>query len=100
MRDEPGGTRSTDVVVAWLLYALQLAGELVLTPLWLMSVMMTDSCGSVADEPSVCNPAYFTTGWIAIIVAGKRGNRRWKWPVIAIAVLVVGTGTFVWAFTR
>jgi len=115
MVEEPGGSRSTDVIAAWLLYALQLAGELALAPLWLMSVMMTDSCGSVADEPAVCNSGYFATGWIgfaglllaaavltpiAIVVAGKRGNRRWKWPLVAIAVLVVATGTFVWAFTR
>ncbi|MFL6088880.1 MAG: hypothetical protein ACJ71Z_01935 [Aeromicrobium sp.] len=115
MNAEPDKSRSADTVIAWVLYALQLVGELALAPLWLMSIMMTDSCGSVADEPAVCNLTYFTTGWfafagllvaaavvtpVAIVVAGKRGNRRWKWPVIVIAALVAGTVAFVYAFTR
>lgn len=115
MNDASGSSRSADTVVAWVLYGLQLAGELALAPLWLMSVMMTDSCGSVADEPAVCNLTYFTTGWfafagllvaaavatpVAIVVAGKRGKRRWKWPVIVIGALIAGTVGFVYAFTR
>jgi hypothetical protein len=103
------------VVVAWVLYALQLAGEAVLAMLWLTSVMMTDSCGATSDDPAVCNAAYFVTWWfayaalliaavvitpIAIIVAGKRGNVRWKWPVMVIVILAAASAGFVFLFTR
>jgi hypothetical protein len=97
------------------LYALQLAGEAALGMLWLTSVMMTDSCGSVADEPAVCNAAYFVTWWfayaallvlaalvtpIAIVVAGKRGNVRWKWPVLVILLLAAASAGYIFLFTR
>ncbi len=98
-----------------MLYALQLAGELVLVLLWMTSVMMIDSCGSVADEPAVCNSAYFVTWWfayaailaaavvftpIAILVAGRRGARRWPWPTLAICLLVAASAGFIFLFTR
>jgi len=109
------GSRTADVVVAWALYGLQLAGQAVLAPVWLMSVMMTDSCGSVAEEPAVCNVTYFMTWWIAyaafllgaalftpiaIIVAGRRGNNRWKWPVLVILVVAAATVGYVFIMTR
>lgn len=115
MNDEPGGSRTADAVVAWLLYALQVVGELGLGMFWLMSVMMTDSCGSVIDEPRVCDGEYFATWFFAyaavlaagllitpigIIVAGRRGKRRWPWPVIVILVLVAATIGYGFAFTR
>ena len=109
------GSRTADTVIAWVLYALQLAGQAVLAPLWLMSVMMTDSCGSVADDPAVCNTTYFMAWWIgyagflvgaavftpiAIVVAGRRGNNRWKWPVIVILVVIATTVGYVSVMTR
>jgi len=112
---DPNGSRTADVVVAWVLYAVQLAGQAVLAPFWLMSVMMTDSCGSVADEPAVCNGTYFMAWWsayavflvgaalftpIAIIVAGRRGNNRWKWPVLVVVVVVAATVGYVSIMTR
>jgi len=107
--------RSADTVAAWVLYALQLAGQVVLAALWLMSIMMTDSCGSVADEPAVCNIYYFMTWWIAyaaflvgaavftpiaIVVAGRRGNNRWKRPVLVILVVVATTVGYISVMTR
>lgn len=102
-------------MIAWLLYALQLAGEAVLSMLWLTAVMMTDSCGTTPDEPAVCNAAYFVTWWfgyaallvaavvitpIAIVVAGRRGNARWKWPVVMMVTLAAASAGFVALFTR
>jgi len=108
-------SRSSDVVVSWVLYGLQLAGEALLAPFWLMSVMMTDSCGSVADEPAVCDGNYFATFFVAfacllvvafvatplaIIVAGRKGRPRWPWPVLAIVLLIAATAGYMYAFTR
>ena len=112
---DSGDSRTTDAVVAWVLYALQLIGEAVLALLWMTSVMMIDSCGSAADEPAVCNSAYFVTWWfayaailagavvftpVAIIVAGRRGSRRWPWPALTIVALTGATAGFVFLFTR
>lgn len=101
--------------MAWLLYVLQLGGEALLAPLWLMSVMAGDSCGSVIDEPRVCDGNYFVTWFfgyagvllvaavatpIAIVIAGRRGRWRWPWPVVAIALLVAATVVYVYALSR
>ena len=108
-------SRSPDVVISWVLYGLQLAGEALLAPFWLMSVMMTDSCGSVADEPAVCDGNYFAAFFVAfacllvaafvatpvaIIVAGRTGKPRWPWPVLTIVLLIAATAGYVYAFTR
>jgi hypothetical protein len=115
VNNEPGGTRTADAVVAWLLFALQVGGELFLGMFWVMSVMMTDSCGSVVDEPRVCDGEYFATWFfayaavlvagllvtpIAIVVAGRRGKLRWPWPAFVIVLLIAATIGYVWAFTR
>ena len=109
------GSRTADTVVAWLLYGLQLAGEAMLAVFWMMSVMMTDSCGSVDVEPKVCDGAYFATWFfayagvlaiaavatpIAILLAGRDGRLRWPWPVLAILLLIAATAGYVFLFTR
>ena len=112
----PASTQQkNDRAWAWALYAIQLLGELVLAPFWLMSVMMIDSCGSVADEPRVCNSAYFASGFfgfaailavaavavpIAIVIAGHRGHHRWVWPAGAIVALMAATVGYLWLMTR
>lgn len=115
MNNESGGSRTADVVVAWLLYAMQLAGQAFLSVFWLMSVMMTDSCGSVIDEPKVCDGNYFATWFfayaavlviavlatpIAIIVAGRMGRLRWPWPALTILLLAAATAGYIFLFTR
>lgn len=115
MDNGPGGNRTADAVVAWLLYAAQLAGEAVLAMLWLTSVMMTDSCGSGSDAPAVCDTTYFMTWWlayaaflvlaalatpVAILMAGRRHARRWPWPVLALVLLGAASAGFLYAFTR
>lgn len=112
---DPNGSRTADTVVAWVLYALQLAGQAFLGMFWVMSVMMTDSCGSVIDEPRVCAGEYFATWFfayaavlvlavlatpIAIIVAGRKGRRRWPWPALTILLLVGATAGYIYVFTR
>lgn len=108
-------SRTADIVVAWVLYALQLAGELVLVPFWFMSVMMTDSCGAVPEAARVCDGAYFATWFfayaavlvlaalatpIAIIVAGRRGAPRWPWPLLTMVALAAASAGYVFLFTR
>ena len=112
---DSNASRTADSVVAWVLYALQLAGEAVLVLFWLMSVMMTDPCGSVVDEPRVCDSTYFATWFfayaailavaalatpIAIIVAGRRQAKRWPWPILAIVLLVAASAGYVALFSR
>ena len=109
------GSRTADIAVAWILYALQLAGEALLVMVWLTSVMMIDGCGSATTEAAVCNMAYFATWWfayaavlviaavatpIAIIVAGRRHTRRWPWPALVMVLLAVTTAGYVFLFTR
>jgi hypothetical protein len=115
VNNESGGSRTADVVVAWLLYAMQLAGQAFLGVFWMMSVMMTDSCGAVTDEPRVCDGDYFATWFfayaavlgiaviatpIAIIVAGQKGRLRWPWPVLMIVLLAAASAGYMYAFTR
>lgn len=110
-----GASRTADAVVAWVLYALQLGGEALLGLLWMTAVMMTDSCGAAPDDPAVCDGTYFVTWWlayaavlvaavvftpVAILVAGRRGSRRWPWPVLTILVLAAASVGFVLLFTR
>jgi len=113
--EQASQTRTADIVVAWVLYALQLAGEAMLALFWLFSVMMTDSCGSVPVELRVCDGAYFATWFfayaailvaaalatpIAIVVAGRIGSRRWWWPVLMIVLLIAASAGYLYAFSR
>lgn len=112
---DSGGSRTADAVVAWVLYALQLVGEAALAMLWLTAVMMTDSCSSTPNDAAVCDSAYFVTWWfayaavlvvavlftpVAVLVAGRRGTRRWPWPVLAIVALAAASAGFIYLFTR
>jgi hypothetical protein len=98
--------RTGDIVAAWLLYALQLGFELLLTMVAALSVMATDPCGTGVDEPRVCGGYYFATAFygyglvlllaaiatpVMILVARRRGRRRWPWPLAAIGALLVLT---------
>ena len=110
----PATQRSSNVA-AWLLYGLQLLGDLVLALFAVTSVFMTDSCGSVADEPAVCDAGYFgvvlLSYWailavlvvsvpIVIVVAGRRGRSAWAWPLAAIVVSAIMTVLFVMLKSR
>jgi hypothetical protein len=100
------GEGTGDKVAAWVLYGLQLAFEFLLLLLSAFSVMATDPCGTGVDEPRVCDGYYFAAAfygyWLAlvvagiatpvmILVAGRRGRRRWPWPLAAIVTLLVLT---------
>jgi hypothetical protein len=113
---QPAAESSTaDTVIAWVLYALQLAGQLFLGMFWLMSVMAGDSCGSVPNDLKVCDGTYFVTWFfayagvlvfaaiatpIAIVVAGRRGSLRWPWPVVAIVALIAASAGYLFALSR
>lgn len=104
------GRGTADKVVAWVLYALQLAWELVLFIVLVASVMAGDSCGSGVGgvaEPRVCSGVYFAAifygfafvllvGAIAVpvlIVTARRN--RWLRPVLGIVALTVAAVIYV-----
>jgi hypothetical protein len=105
-----------DIVAAWLLYAAQLAFELLLFMFLVLSVMAGDSCGSgVEPQPRVCEGDYFATIFFAfgaslvvaalavpvlIIVAGQRGWYRWLQPVFGIVFLVIATVVYFFFLSR
>ena len=108
-------SHTADIVTAWVLFALQLAGEALLGMFWLMSVMAGDSCGSVPNDLKVCDGDYFATWFfayatvlagavvvtpIAIIVAGRLGKWRWPWPVLAIVLLIAASVGYGFALSR
>ena len=104
------GKETGDKIAAWVLYALQLAFELLLFLLSVFSVMATDPCGTGVDEPKVCNGYYFAAAfygfWLVLLVAalampllivsaGRRGKLRWTRPVLGIVVLAILTVAYV-----
>ena len=114
-RRTTNGGRVLDHVVAWTLYVIQLLVEAVLAVFALFSVFMTDSCGSVADEPAVCDTNYFGavlfSYWailavavfavpVILVICIKRGKLLWPWALGALVVLAVLTALFVALMTR
>ena len=108
-------TERSGTAGAWVLYVLQLLGSAVLALLAITSVFMTDSCGSVDDEPLVCNTGYFGAVlfgyWIglavllvvvpiAIVRASRRGKATWPWPLSAIVIAAAGTVLFVFLMVQ
>lgn len=107
--------RTADRTAAWVLYVLQLAGEGFLALFWLMSVMAGDSCGSVPHDLRMCSGNYFAQWFfgyaavlvagavvtpVAIVLAGRRGGRRWPWPLLTIGGLFAASWAYAWAVTR
>jgi len=95
---------------AWLLYVLQLLGSGLLGLLAITSVFMTDSCGSVADEPAVCDTGYLGSVligyWIAlalllvlvpiaIVRSSRRGQASWLRALGGLVLAGVLTVAFV-----
>lgn len=107
--------RPVDRTVSWSLYVVQLLASVLLGLLAVTSVFMTDSCGSVDDEPAVCNMGYFfpTLGgyWVVLLVmavlvptaialATHRGRASWPWAVLGIVATAATTVLFVFLMTR
>jgi hypothetical protein len=105
----------TGTVLAWLVFAGQVLASGVLALLAITSVFMTDSCGSVADEPAVCDTSYFGTVlvgyWIGlaallvlvpvgIVHASRRGGSPLLRALAGIVLAGVGTVLFVVLMTR
>lgn len=104
-----------DQVVAWSLYAIQLLSEVLLALFALTSVFMTDSCGSVEDEPAVCDSGYFATVllgyWailalaavavpIVLVVCTRKERLLWPWALGSLVLLGGLTVAFVMLMTR
>jgi hypothetical protein len=98
-----------------MLYVLQLLGSAALALLAITSVFMTDSCGSVQDEPAVCDTTYFGSVlvgyWvalalllvivpIAIVRAARRGRAPWLRALAGIVVAGALTVAFVLLMVR
>ncbi len=99
-----------DSTTSWVLYALHLCAVALLSLFALMGVMMTDSCGSVSTDLTICNGNYLAAVlfgyWgflafsvvaipIAIIVATRKGRRSWTWALGGIVVTALVTVLFV-----
>lgn len=108
-------TTRSSTALAWVLYVLQLLGSAVLALLAITSVFMTDSCGSVADEPAVCDTNYFGAVlfgyWIALAVllvlvpiaiirASRRGQATWLRAIGGLVVTAALTVAFVMLMVR
>jgi hypothetical protein len=105
----------TGTVLSWVVYAGQVLASAVLALLAITSVFMTDSCGSVADEPAVCDTGYFGAVligyWIGlaallvlvpigIVHASRRGRSAALRALAGIVVAAVMTILFVVLMTR
>ncbi len=112
---QPVAPQRSNQLVAWLLYIPQLLLDLILGAFGITSVFMTDSCGSVGDEPAVCNTSYFGAVlfgfWFAllaliivipitIVLSARRGGRAWLWPVAGIVASIALVVIFVALMTR
>ena len=101
--------------LAWTQYALQFLVSAALAMLAITSVFMTDSCGSVDDEPAVCNTSYFGAVlvgyWIALAVllmavpiaivrASRRGRSAGLRALGGIVLAGALTVAFVLLMTR
>ena len=108
-------TPRSGTTAAWILYVLQLLGSAALALLAITSVFMTDSCGSVADEPAVCDTTYFGSVlfgyWIAlgvllvvvpiaIVRASRRGRAAWARALTGIVLAGALTVGFVVLMVR
>lgn len=114
MIDTPSPTRS-GTAFAWIVYAVQFLASAVLALLAITSVFMTDSCGSVDDEPAVCNTTYFGTVligyWIVlaallvivpflIVRASRRGQSAGLRAFAGLVLAAVLTVAFVALMVR
>ena len=108
-------TARSSTAAAWILYVLQLLGSAALALLAITSVFMTDSCGSVQDEPAVCDTTYFGSVlfgyWIAlaallvivpiaIVRAARRGQAAWVRALAGIVMAGALTVAFVALMVR
>ena len=113
MNDTP--TTRSSTAAAWIIYVLQLLVSVALALLAITSVFMTDSCGSVSDEPAVCDTDYFGAVlfgyWIALAVllmvvpiaivrASRRGRSAWLRGLSGIVVTAALTIGFVMLMVR
>ncbi|MET0467852.1 MAG: hypothetical protein ABWZ87_03860 [Aeromicrobium sp.] len=107
-------TRSS-TTVAWIVYCVQIVLSSGMAFLGLLSVFLTDSCGSVADEPAVCDTTYFSTVlfgyWIllllllvlvpfAIVHAARRGQSAGRRASLGLGLAVVVCFVFLALMTR
>lgn len=102
--------RTTDVVLSWLLYVLQILGSIVAGFIALFAIFLSDSCGTSASStvPSICDGDRLVNVifgfWIALIVlavavpialivAAVRKKPSWPWAVggagLALAATII-----------
>ena len=112
----PPKDRSTDHLVAWLVFGVHTIIALSLWGFSAFTIFLTDSCGtSTTDEPAICESGYLSTllvaywsvlglglvvSLVALIVATVRKSRAWPWAVGSVAVMVVASVVFFVLVTR
>ncbi len=105
----PKANRTADVVLSWVLYAVQVLASLAVGFISLFAIFLTDSCGSTSDDAAVCDGGYLASVifgyWIALVVltiavpialavAGARKRPSWPWAVGGFGLLVLSTILF------
>ena len=101
--------RTADVVLSWVLYAVQVLASLAVGFISLFAIFLTGSCGSTSDDAAVCDGGYLASVifsyWIALValvigvpialaVAGARKRPSWPWAVGGFGLLVLSTILF------
>ena len=105
-------TAHSSTTLAWVIYCVHLIASCGLAMFGLLSVFLTDSCGTgdPADEPAVCNGDYLGTVvigyWIVLLLllvvvpilivrAARRGRATWVSALAGLVAAGVATGVFM-----
>ena len=101
--------------LAWTVYCVQMVLSLGMAVVGLIPVVFSDSCGSVADEPAVCDATYAGTVLIvywavlalllvlvpfAIVRASRRGQSAARRAFLGLALSAIVYFAFLGLLTR
>ena len=111
---DPRLTRSP-TTLAWTVYCVQMLLSCGMAVVGLIPIVFSDSCGSVADEPAVCNATYAGTVlivyWImlalllvlvpfAIVRASRRGQSAGRRAFLGLGLSAIVYFVFLALMTR
>jgi uncharacterized membrane protein len=111
---DPRLTRSP-TTLAWTVYGVQIVLSAGMAMVGLIPIVFSDSCGSVADEPAVCNMTYAGTMlivyWIvlalllvltpfAIVRASRRGQSAGRRAFVALGLSTIAYFVYMALMTR
>jgi hypothetical protein len=111
---DPRLTR-TPTALAWAVYCVQMVLSGGMALVGLIPIVFSDSCGSVSDEPAVCDTTYagtvLITYWIvlalllvlvpfAIVRASRRGQSAGRRALLGLGLSVIAYVVFFALLTR